>query len=77
MPIDSELFVDDFPRIMDAQKQLQTDESNWLVDKVEQQQLFSTEKLGNDATQIIRLINMLRFFLHCFKKEWDSFGLAK
>lgn len=68
LPIDSELFVDDFPRIMDAQKQLQTDESNWLVDKVEQQQLFSTEKLGNDATQIIRADKHAQIFFALFQK---------
>ncbi|KIS04185.1 Transcription-repair coupling factor [Paucilactobacillus wasatchensis] len=62
------LFIDDYPRIVDAQKQLQTDESNWLTDKVEQQQLFSTASLGNDFTNQIRTDKHAQVLFALFQK---------
>lgn len=68
LPADSGLFIDDYPRIVDTQKQLQTDESNWLTDKVEQQQLLSTETLQNDFVQLIRSDHHAQIIFALFQK---------
>lgn len=68
LPADGSLFIDDYPRIMDAQKQLQTDESNWLVDKVGQQQLLATDSLQNDFAQLIRSDKHAQIVFALFQK---------
>ncbi|WP_137597990.1 transcription-repair coupling factor [Paucilactobacillus kaifaensis] len=68
LPADSALFIDDYPRIVDAQKQFQNDESNWLVDKVDQQQLLSTDTLQNDFVQLIRSDKHAQIIFALFQK---------
>lgn len=68
LPDNGVLYVDDYQRLLETQKQLDEDEAHWLTDQVETYQLFSTETLGHDLEALIKGDHHAQAFFAMFQK---------
>lgn len=50
---DATIYFDDYTRIVEAEKQLQADEADWITDKREQHQLFETQTYGFQVEDLV------------------------
>ena len=62
------LLLNDYSRILEAELDIKTNETNWLVEKVEQHQLFNNNEIGNDIREIIKKKQTPQVFLSMFQK---------
>ncbi len=62
------LLIDDYPRLRETNKQLETDEANWTVDKLGAHQIFSDQQFGLQFQNVIRRDHHAELFFALFQK---------
>ncbi len=68
LPVDGTLIVDDFSRIKETDRDLKTDEQQWLQERMSYHQRQNIGQLGNDASEVITHAQQAALFLALFKK---------
>ncbi len=62
------LLIDDYPRLRDTNKQLETDEANWIVDKLSAHQIFSDQQFGLHFQDVLKRDHHAEVFFALFHK---------
>lgn len=62
------LLIDDYPRLRDTNKQLETDEANWIVDKLSAHQIFSEQQFGLRFQDVLKRDHHAEIFFALFQK---------
>nr|WP_089089488.1 transcription-repair coupling factor [Secundilactobacillus pentosiphilus] len=62
------LLIDDYPRLRDTNKQLETDEANWTVDKLSAHQIFSDQQFGLHFQDVLKQDHHAEIFFALFQK---------
>ena len=62
------LLIDDYPRLRDTNKQLETDEANWIVDKLSAHQIFSDQQFGLHFQDVLKRDCHAEVFFALFQK---------
>ena len=65
---DGVLVVDDYPRILDAELDIQKNEASWIVDQLKNNVLLDNDPLGLEIRQLIRQKKQPQIFLSMFQK---------
>ena len=68
LPADGTLIVDDFSRIKETDRDLKTDEQQWVQERMSYHQRQNVGRLGNDAGEVITHAQQAALFLALFKK---------
>lgn len=62
------LLMDDYPRLRDTNKQLETDEANWALSKLESHQIFSDQKFGLSFKEVLAKDQHAAIYFALFQK---------
>ena len=65
---DGVLVVDDYPRILDAELDIQKNEASWIVDQLKNNVLLDNDPLGLEIRQLIRQKKQSQIFLSIVSK---------
>lgn len=62
------LFIDDYARIMETNREIEREEAEWQTQKIEELQIFSEQTVGIDSLQILQKENFTTSFFSLFQK---------
>lgn len=62
------LFLDDYPRILDAETDIENNEASWIVDQLKNNVLLDNESFGVDIRTLIKKKSVPQLFLSMFQK---------
>jgi transcription-repair coupling factor (superfamily II helicase) len=62
------LILDDYPRILDAETDIQTNEASWIVDQLKHNMLLDNDPFGMDIRTLIKKKKAPQLFLSMFQK---------
>nr|WP_048603375.1 transcription-repair coupling factor [Enterococcus massiliensis] len=65
---DSLLFVDDYPRIMETNREIEREEAEWQTQRIEELRVFSEQHFGSDSHQFFQKENFVTTFFALFQK---------
>lgn len=64
----STLVLDDYPRILDAETDIENNEASWIVDQLKNNVLLDNESFGVDIRTLIKKKSVPQLFLSMFQK---------
>lgn len=67
-PNNSLLFVDDYSRIMETEREILREEAEWQTMKIEELQIFSEQTFGVNIHELLRKVNLSTTFFSLFQK---------
>ncbi|MCZ3393401.1 transcription-repair coupling factor, partial [Enterococcus faecium] len=62
------LVLDDYPRILDAETDIENNEASWIVDQLKNNVLLDNESFGVDIRTLIKKKSVPQLFLSMFQK---------
>ena len=65
---DALLFVDDYPRIMETNREMEREEAEWHTQKIEELRVFSDQTFGMNAHDLIKKAKLVTSFFSLFQK---------
>lgn len=65
---DSLLFVDDYPRIMETNREIEREEGEWQTQKIEELRVFSEQHFGSDVHRFFQKEDFVTTFFALFQK---------
>ncbi|GAB6093469.1 transcription-repair coupling factor [Furfurilactobacillus curtus] len=65
---DGVVLFDDYNRLIETDRQISTDEANWITDRLRTQSMLPEQPLGHDFRQTIREIKQVQVFFSLFQK---------
>ncbi|GAX00313.1 transcription-repair coupling factor [Secundilactobacillus mixtipabuli] len=71
------LLIDDYPRLRDTNKQLETDEANWTVDKLSAHQIFSDQQFGLHFQDVLKRDQHAEIFFALFQKGMGNMRFSQ
>ncbi|MFT8557383.1 transcription-repair coupling factor [Liquorilactobacillus hordei] len=74
---DDLLILDDYPRILDTEKILEDEDTNWKLAQVEIGKIFSDEHLDESVRKIVRKFKQKSLFLSIFEKGMGQLSFSQ
>ncbi len=68
MSNDSVMILDDYPRILEAERHAETEESEWVVNKLGARQILQNQKFSHDFKSVIKETEADRLYFVLFQK---------
>lgn len=74
---DGLVLLDDYPRVREANKQLELDEANWAVDKLKDHQIFTDQQFGLPFANVLKKDQHAEIFFALFQKGMGNMRFSQ